>query len=86
MEIQVTPTTAPQLSGAFNPIYHTILRKMEDIENIDWSEVAEMIEEELAAVNGPYTSGKRVILETETEDGKKIQVQIVVTRDEDDFA
>ena len=59
---------------------------MEDIENIDWSEVAEMIEEEIAAVNGPYTSGKRVILETETEDGKKIQVQIVVTRDEDDFA
>jgi len=59
---------------------------MEDIENIDWSEVAEMVEEEIAAVNGSFTSGKRVILETETEDGKKIQVQILVTRDEDDFA
>ena len=62
------------------------MEDIENIENIDWSEVAEMVQEEVAAVNGPYTSGKRVILETETEDGKKIQVQIVVTRDEDDFA
>ncbi len=62
------------------------MEDIENIENIDWSEVAEMVQEEVAAVNGPYTSGKRVILETETEDGKKIQVQILVTRDEDDFA
>ena len=59
---------------------------MNEVQNIDWAEVAEMIEEEISAVNGPYTSGKRVILETETEDGQKIQVQIVVTRNEDDFA
>ena len=62
------------------------MEDIENIENIDWSEVAEMVQEEVAAVNGLYTSGKRVILETETEDGKKIQVQILVTRDEDDFA
>lgn len=59
---------------------------MDHIQDIDWKEVRSMIDEEVAAVNGPYTSGKRVIAEIELEDGSPCQIQIIVTRDQDDFS
>ena len=59
---------------------------MDQIQDIDWKEVRNMIDEEVAAVNGPYTSGKRVIAEIELEDGSPCQIQIIVTRDQDDFS
>jgi len=61
-------------------------KTMDQIQDIDWKEVRSMIDEEVAAVNGPYTSGKRVIAEIELEDGSPCQIQIIVTRDQDDFS